>query len=65
MSSTVETEHVEIFKREVQELSQTASKYSSLELDDINAVVHAFRLAIERDGDGVTAQRLFEVINQR
>jgi hypothetical protein len=65
MSSTVETEHVEIFEREAKELCQTASKYSSLELGDVNAVVHAFRLAIEQDGDDVTAQRLFEVINQR
>lgn len=65
MPSTVETELVEVFKREVEELSQLADKYSTLEPADINAILCAFGLAIDRDGDGVTAQRLLEAINQR
>ena len=65
MPSTVETELVEIFRREVEELSKSADKYISLERADINAILHAFSLAIDRDGDGVTAQRLLETISQR
>ena len=65
MPSTVETELVEIFRREVEELSKSADKYVSLERADINAILHAFSLAIDRDRDGVTAQRLLEAISQR
>ena len=65
MPSTVETELIDIFRREVEELSKSADKYISLERADINAILHAFNLAIDRDGDGVTAQRLLEMISQR
>ena len=65
MPSTVETELVEIFRREVEELSKSTGKYVSLERADINAILHAFSLAIDRDADGVSAQRLLEAINQR
>lgn len=65
MPSTVETELVEVFRREVEELSQLTNKYGSLEPADINAILRAFRLAIDRDADGVSAQRLLEAINQR
>ena len=65
MPSTVETELVEIFRREVEELSKSADKYVSLERADINAILHAFSLAIDRDGNGVTAQRLLDTISQR
>ena len=65
MPSTVETELVKIFRREVEELSQLTNKYGSLEPADINAILRAFRLAIDRDADGVSAQRLLEAINQR
>ena len=65
MPSTVETELVEVFRREVEELSQSTNKYGSLEPADINAILRAFRLAIDRDVDRVSAQRLLEAINQR
>ena len=65
MPSTVETELVQVFQREVEELSQSTDKYSSLESADINAIFRVFNLAIDRDGDGVTAQKLFEAISQR
>jgi hypothetical protein len=65
MPSTIDTELVEVFRREVEELSQSSDKYSSLEPADINSILRAFSLAIDRDGDGVTAQRLLEAINQR
>ena len=65
MPSTIDTELVEVFRREVEELSQSSGKYSSLEPADINSILRAFSLAIDRDGDGVTAQRLLEAINQR
>lgn len=65
MPSTVETELVKIFRREVEELSQLTNKYGSLEPADINAILRAFRLAIDRDADQVSAQRLLEAINQR
>ncbi|MDE0042234.1 MAG: hypothetical protein OXT74_09375 [Candidatus Poribacteria bacterium] len=61
----VETELVQVFQREVEELSQSTNKYSSLEFADINAIFRVFNLAIDRDGDGVTAQQLFEAISQR
>lgn len=65
MPSTVEAELVEIFRRELEELSQSADKYSILEPADINAILHTFSLALDRHGDGLTAQRLLEAINQR
>ncbi len=65
MPSTVETELVEIFRREVEELSKSTDKYVSLERADINAILHAFSLAIDRDGDGVTAHQLLDTISQR
>ena len=65
MPSTVKTELVEVFQREVEELSQSADKYSTLEPTDINAILRTFSLAIDREGDGVTAQRLLEAISQR
>ena len=65
MPSTVETELVEVFRREVEELSQSTNKYGSLEPADINAILRAFRLAIDQDVDRVSAQRLLEAINQR
>ena len=65
MPSTIDTELVEVFRRAVEELSQSSDKYSSLEPADINSILRAFSLAIDRDGDGVTAQRLLEAINQR
>ncbi len=65
MPSTIDTELVEVFRREVEELSQSSDKYSSLEPADINSILRAFSLAIDRDGDGVTAHRLLEAINQR
>ena len=65
MPSTVETELVKIFRREVEGLSQLTNKYGFLEPADINAILRAFRLAIDRDADGVSAQRLLEAINQR
>lgn len=65
MPSTVETELVEIFRREVEELSKSTDKYVSLERADIDAILHAFSLAIDRDGNGVTAQRLLEMISRR
>ena len=65
MPSTIDTELVEVFRREVEELSQSSDQYSSLEPADINSILRAFSLAIDRDGDGVTAQRLLEAINQR
>ena len=65
MPSMVETELVQVFQREVEELSQSTNKYSSLEFADINAIFRVFNLAIDRDGDGVTAQQLFEAISQR
>ncbi len=65
MPSTIDTELVEVFRREVEELSQSSDKYSSLEPADINSILRAFSLAIDRDGDGVTAQRLLQAINQR
>ena len=64
MPSTIDTELVEVFRREVEELSQSSDKYSSLEPADINSILRAFSLAIDRDGDGVTAQRLLQAINQ-
>ena len=65
MPSTVETELFEIFRREVARLSKSADKYVSLEPADIDAILQTFSLAIDRDGDGVTAQRLLETISQR
>ena len=65
MPSAIDTELVEVFRREVEELSQSSDKYSSLEPADINSILRAFSLAIDRDGDGVTAQRLLQAINQR
>lgn len=65
MPSTVETELVEVFQREVAELSQSIDKYSTLESADINAILRVFNLAIDGDGDRVTAQKLFEAISQR
>lgn len=65
MPSTVETELVDIFRREVEELSKSADKYVSLERADIDAILQTFSLAIDRDGNGVTAQRLLETISQR
>ena len=65
MSSTIEIELVEVFRREVRELAQSVSKYNSLESADINAILRAFALAIDRDSDGSTAQKLLEAINQR
>ena len=65
MPSTVETELVEIFRREVEELSKSADKYVSLDPADINAILHTFSLAIDRDGDGVTAQKLLETISRQ
>ena len=65
MPSTVETELVEIFRREVEELSKSADKYVSLEPADIDMILQTFSLAIDRDGDEVTAQRLLETISQR
>ncbi len=65
MASTVETELVEIFRREVERLSKSEDKYVSLEPADIDAILQTFNLAIDRDGDGVTAQRLLETISQR
>ena len=65
MPSTIDTELVEVFRREVEELSQSSDKYSSLEPADINAILRTFNLAINQDEDGVSAQRLLEAINQR
>ncbi|MDE0299262.1 MAG: hypothetical protein OXN17_11560 [Candidatus Poribacteria bacterium] len=65
MPSTVETELVEVFQREVEELSQSTDKYASLEPADIDAILRVFHLAIVRTGDGVTPQKLFEAICQR
>ena len=64
MSSTVESELVEIYEREVEELALATGKYSSiLGSDEIDAIVRTFRLAIEHSGDKVTAQMLFDMIN--
>ncbi len=65
MSSTVEIELVDVFKREVEELAQTSGKYYTLEAGDIDAILRAFSLAINQENDGATAQRLFEAINRR
>ena len=64
MSSTIESELVEIYEREVEELALATSKYSSiLGSAEIDAIVRTFRLAIEHSGDKVTAQMLFDMIH--
>ena len=64
MSSTIESELVEIYEREVEELALATSKYSSiLGSSEIDAIVRTFRLAIEHSGDKVTAQMVFDMIN--
>jgi len=64
MSSIVESELVEIYEREVEELALTTSKYSAiLGPLEIAATVRTFRLAIEHSGDKITAQMLFDMIH--
>ena len=64
MSSIVDSELVGIYEREVEGLALATSKYSSiLGSSEIDAIVRTFRLAIEHSGDKVTAQMLFDIIN--
>ena len=65
MSTTIEIELLEVFRREVKDLAQSSVKYNSVEPADVDAIVRAFGLAIDQNSDGATAQRLLEAINQR
>jgi hypothetical protein len=64
MSSTPEKELIEIYKREVEELALTESKYSqTIGTSEIVVIVDAFRLAIEHGLDKVNAQMLYDMLN--
>lgn len=64
MPSTFENELIEIYEREVEELALTKSKYNSiLGASDVSAIVSAFRLALEHGVDKVTAQMLYDMVN--
>ena len=64
MSSTVESELVEIYEREVEELALTTRKYSSiLGSSELATTIRTFRLAIEHSSDKITAQMLFDMIH--
>ena len=64
MSSTLEKELIEIYKREVEELAFTEDKYNrTIGASEIAAIVDAFRLAIENSVDKVNAQMLFDMLN--
>jgi hypothetical protein len=64
MSSTLENELIEIYKREVEELALKENKYNqTIGTSEIVAIVDAFRLAIEHGVDKVNAQMLFDMFN--
>lgn len=64
MPAKLENELVEIYSKEVEALAMTTSKYTSiLGAAEIDAIVHAFRLAIEHSGEKITAQMLFDMIH--
>lgn len=64
MSSTLEKELIEIYKREVEELAFTEDKYNrTIGASEIAAIADAFRLAIENGVDKVNAQMLFDMLN--
>ena len=64
MSSTLEKELIEIYKREVEELAFTEDKYNrTIGASEIAAIVDVFRLAIENGVDKVNAQMLFDMLN--
>ena len=64
MSSTLDKELIEIYKREIEELAFTEDKYNqTIGASEIAAIVDAFRLAIENGVDKVNAQMLFDMLN--
>lgn len=66
MASTLENELVEIYEQEVEKLALSESKYQSvLGSSEIAAVVRAFRFALEHSVDKVTAQMLYDMIDDR
>jgi hypothetical protein len=64
MTSALEDELVEAYEREVQKLVSTERKYRAvLGGAEIDTIVRAFRFTFEHGVDKVTAQMLYDMIN--
>jgi hypothetical protein len=64
MSCVFEDELVEIYEREIEKLAETEGKYQSMiGMTEIAAVIRAFRFALEHGVDKVSAQMLYDMIN--
>ena len=64
MTFAIGNELVEAYEREVQELVSTERKYRTvLGGSEVNTVVRAFRFTFEHGVDKVTAQMLYDMID--
>ena len=64
MPSTLDSELVDTYEREVQKLVETESKYQSdIGMPEISVIVQMFRFALEHGVDKVSVQMLYDMVD--
>ncbi len=65
MDTPLENETLNIYRREIENLSLREPKYKTLGTPEIQTIVHAFELTLTHGKDKVRAQMLYDLIHNK
>ena len=65
MDISLEKETLNIYREEIEALIQRDEKYKTLDLAELEAIVHAFEFTLTNGREKVRAQMLYDLIHEK